>query len=252
MTFALAPTAFADLHELRAAYLASLPEPQEFHCEQLSRRGQPFLIMRGSEILGYTITQGASTLVEFHAAHRGLFDPCVEQAGIRRVFCKSFDEPLHAACLSRVAKATTKGLLYRRIIDPGFTPDPAIQVRVADERDVTAVMAANDGFFGGHAETIGYARAGQLYLYETEMGLIGCGLLQRVTPDRKAYDVGMMVAAGHRRRGFGRHIVRHLVHLCLTTGKRPIAGCSVENHASQRCLESAGFRSEYQLIEFAW
>lgn len=252
MRLALVPTAFADLRNWRATYLASLPEPQEFHCEQLSRRGQPFLISQASVILGYAIIDGSSTLVEFHATDSGLFDLCVEQAGIKRVLCKSFDEPLRAACTGRTAKATTKGLLYRRIIDPGFTPDPAIQVRVADERDVTAVMAANDGFFGGDAEAIGYARTGQLYLYETEAGLIGCGLLQRVTPDRKAYDVGMMVAAGHRRRGFGRHIVRHLVHLCLTTGKRPIAGCSVENHASQGCLESAGFRSEYQLIEFAW
>lgn len=252
MTFALAPTAFADLHKLRAAYLASLPEPQEFHSEQLSRQGQPFLIMRGSEILGYTITQGASTLVEFPAAHRGLFDALVAKAGIRRVLCKSFDEPLRDACVGRAARTTTKGLLYSKIVDPGFEPDPAIQIRVAGERDVPAVMAANDGFFGGDAEAMAYARAGQLFLYETEAGLAGCGLLQGVTPDREAYDVGMMVTPDHRRRGFGRHIVRHLLHLCLRTGKRPIAGCSVENHASQRCLESAGFRSEYQLIEFAW
>ncbi len=252
MTLALVPTAFADLCDWRATYLASLSEPQEFHCEQLSRRGQPFLIRQAGEVLGYLIIDGTSTLVEFHATDSGKFDPCVEQAGIRRVLCKSFDEPLHAACARRATHAATKGRLYRRIVDPGFAADPAIQARVADERDVPAVMAADDGFFDGDAEAMTYAQAEQLFLYETEAGIAGCGLLQRVTPDREAYDIGMMVAPDQRRRGFGRYIVRHLVDLCLTTGKRPIAGCSVENLASQRCLESAGFRSEHRLIEFAW
>ncbi len=252
MTSSAVPAAFADLRDWRAIYLASLPEPQEFHCERLSRRGRPFLLVRAGEVLGYFITDGASTLVEFHAVGGDLFDRLVEQTGIRRVLCKSFDEPLHAVCSRRAAKATTMGLLYRRIVDPGFTPDPAIQVRAADGRDVPAVMAANDGFFADDAEATAYVRAGQLYLYETGTVLAGCGLLQRVTPVREAYDVGMMVAPGRRRQGFGRYIVQHLVHLCLTAGKRPIAGCDIENRASQSCLESAGFRSEHQLIEFAW
>ena len=252
MTLEVVPAAFADLATLRATYLASLPEAQEFHCEQLSRQGHPFLLIRGGETLGYTLTDGASTLVEFHAAGSDLFDRLVEQIGIRRVLCKSFDEPLRAACTGRAARATTKGLLYRRIVDPGFTPDPAIHIRVAHEQDVPAVMAANDGFFRDDAEATSYARAGQLFLYETAPGLAGCGLLQRVTPDREAYDVGMMVAPSQRRRGFGRHIVRHLADLCLSTGKLPIAGCSITNLASQRCLVSAGFRSEHRLIEFAW
>ena len=113
-------------------------------------------------------------------------------------------------------------------------------------------MAVDDGFFDDDAEATAYARAGQMFLYEADGGLIGCGLLQRVTPDREAYDVGMTVAPSQRRRGFGRHIVRRLADLCISTGGRPIAGCSIENLASQRCLESAGFQSEHKLIEFAW
>ncbi len=252
MTLSVVPAAFADLHDLRATYLASLPEPQEFHCERLSRQGQPFLLVQADEVRGYAITDGASILVEFHTTDCGLFGPFVEHTGVRRVLCKSFDEPLRDACVRRAARATTKGLLFRKIVDPGFTPDPAIQVRIAHEQDIPAVMAANDGFFGDDAEALDYARAGQLFLYETASALAGCGLLQRVTPDREVYDIGMMVTPGQRRRGFGRHIVQHLVSLCLTAGKRPIAGCSVENRASQKCLESAGFRSEHQLIEFAW
>ena len=252
MTLTLVPAAFADLRDLRADYLASLPEPQEFHCERLSREGRPFLLTVDGEARGYVITDGASTLVDFHAARGDLFGRLIEQAGIRRVLCKSFDQPLHAACAGLAAEATTKGLLYRKIVDPGFTPEPTIQFRVAHERDVPAVLAASDGFFDDDAEAIAYARAREMFLCETEAGLAGCGLLQRVTPGREAYDVGMVVAPDQRRRGFGRHIVRHLADLCLSTGKRPIAGCSVENLASQSCLESAGFRSEHKLIEFAW
>lgn len=252
MTLTLVPAAFADLRDLRADYLASLPEPQEFHCERLSREGRPFLITQAGEVLGYVITDGASTLVEFHAAGSKLFDAFVEQAGIRRVLCKSFDDPLHSACTGRAAQSTTKGLLYRRIVDPAFTPDPAIRIRLANEHDVPVILAADDGFFRDDVEAISYARAGKLFLCEAEASLAGCGLLQRVTPDREAYDIGMMVVPARRRRGLGRHIVHHLVHLCLSIGKRPIAGCDVANLASRRCLESAGFLSEHRLIEFSW
>ncbi|MBM3548755.1 MAG: GNAT family N-acetyltransferase [Alphaproteobacteria bacterium] len=62
----------------------------------------------------------------------------------------------------------------------------------------------------------------------------------------------MVVAPGHRRHGYGTHIVLHLKHLCLRNGWRPIAGCHVGNVGSRTCLEAAGFRSRHQLLEFRW
>ena len=143
MTITLVPAAFADLRDLRVDYLASLPEPQEFHCERLSREGHPFLLVEDGETLGYALTDGASTLVEFHAARGDLFGRLVEQAGIRRVLCKSFDQPLHAACTGRAAEATTKGLLYRKIVDPGFTPEPTIRFRVAHDPTSAVLIRAS-------------------------------------------------------------------------------------------------------------
>ncbi len=252
----ISPAEPADLAPLRPAYLASLAEPQEFHCERASQSRLPFLVREAGNTSGYFIVDRRGVLIEFHATapdNVQLFDRVVDMAGLRRAVCKTFDAYLYAACSRRAKTRTRKGLLYRRLVDvEEIVPDPAMRSRVAYGSDVPAVMAIDDGFFDDESEIRSYVEAGQMLVFETDNGLAGCGLLQEVVAGSNAFDLGMMVAPSCRRRGVGRHIVRHLAMLCLSTGKRPICGCSIDNHASRQCLESAGFRSDHQLLEFAW
>jgi GNAT superfamily N-acetyltransferase len=138
-----------------------------------------------------------------------------------------------AAAASRPANTRTSGFLFRTIVDRSFAPDP--------------------DFFDDVHEIERYAADGRLFLYET-IGAepLDCGILTRIIPGLDAVDVGMVVAAPHRRRGIGAHIVAHLKHYCLQAGDRLVCVCSADNHASRRALEQASFATAHSLIEFTY
>ena len=64
-------------------------------------------------------------------------------------------------------------------------------------------------------------------------------------------DIGFLVSTKHRRKGIGVSIANFLKSTCLERGDIPIAGCSSENIGSKMTLESAGFISQYQLLELS-
>jgi GNAT superfamily N-acetyltransferase len=80
---------------------------------------------------------------------------------------------------------------------------------------------------------------------------LGCGILTRVNEGRKAVDIGFLVSTNHRRNGIGSLIANHITSTCLERGDIPIAGCSSENIGSKKTLESAGFITQYQLLELS-
>ncbi len=253
MTLRLIPASFDEIRDLRSAYLASLPEPQEFHCERLSQGGQPLLLSEETgAFAGYAILGGTGRLLELHPADASdvsLLDRLVAQSGIGSVLCKSFDTWLYDACAKRGAPSTTRGLLYRRLV--AAAPSGKLAARLGRQADIPAILAQDDGFFRDAAEAESYLGAGELHVYESGSELVGCGLIHPVVPEINACDIGMVVVPAERRRGHGREILLHLIRICTEAGNQPIAGCSIDNLASRRCLESAGFRSEHRLVEFA-
>lgn len=54
-------------------------------------------------------------------------------------------------------------------------------------------------------------------------------------------DLFMEVAPSHRGRGYGSYLVQELKRLCYERGKVPAARCNVENVASRKTLQRAGF-----------
>jgi GNAT superfamily N-acetyltransferase len=248
----------ADITGLRQAYLAALPEPQELHCEIQVRRGQAHFLMRSSVRIGYAVVGKDNTLLEYHtvdganAEPNTVFARVVTTLGIRRALCKSFDHLFLKACLGKDGIQAAYGLLFREAVDCDFTAASGLVARRANGDDLATVLAIHDGFFGTETQAAAHIKNDLVFLYVADANPIGCGLLTQVIADRADYDIGMVVAPDHRRRGYGTSIVRHLKHLCLTSGWRPIAGCHVNNVGSRKSLEAAGFLSRHELLEFRW
>jgi len=242
---------------LRADYLDRLPEPQELFVEDLVAGGRYWSIRRGGGEIGYAVIHGDDTLVELHLSrgdtrHIGqTFHELISRLGVTRVLAKTFDATLMFAALTRPWPFQTVGMLYRVIADPGFSEDARIQARAATLADLATLLDLGADFFDGPAEIEAYMRMDGLMIYQTRQdGPIGAGVMKRVIAGRDDIDIGMVVGPTHRRRGFGAHIIAHLKHHCLARGGRPICGCAVDNIASQRTLERAGFASRHRLVEF--
>ena len=117
--------------------------------------------------------------------------------------------------------------------------------------DIAELAELSDDFFDGPSEIAEYIAADGLTVYRRRAGaLIGAGVRHRVVEAIDGVDIGMVVAPAFRGRGYGAEIVRDLKARCHDLKQRPICGCDIDNIASQRTLERAGFVSRHNLLEF--
>ncbi len=216
------------------------------------------LICDSERWIGYAVTHDAA-IVEFFMIENGVkqrseaFDLVLENSGVARALCKTFDSLMLATAATKPARTRRVGLLFRRIVDASFSSTLDVLPRVAKKNDLGVLLSINDGFFEGTSEIESYITEGGPFIYESkDKDILGCGVFKRVIPGRNAFDVGMVVAPGHRTKGTGTYIVAHLKNHCLNAGYRPVCGCSASNIASQRCLEKAGFVANHSLVEFSY
>jgi GNAT superfamily N-acetyltransferase len=254
--FAVA-TVDAPTPSLRAEYLDLLPEPLELFVEKRVADGACWSLRRDGREIGYAVVDRAGALVEFHVTPVELrwaseaFAVLEESCRVRRVLAKSFDATVTFVALRRPLEARTTGLLYRVIADPSFTADARIRVRAATQDDVATLLRLGADFFDNAAEIEDYIATDGLMIFEADDGVaLGAGVMKRVVAGRDDVDIGMVVDPGFRRKRHGAYIVAHLKAYCLARGLRPICGCAVDNVASQRTLERAGFASRHRLLEF--
>jgi RimJ/RimL family protein N-acetyltransferase len=62
-------------------------------------------------------------------------------------------------------------------------------------------------------------------------------------------DLGMIVAQSYRGRGLGSSVLIRLKEYCYEASRKPICSCAVDNHASKKAIEKAGFLSEQRIVK---
>lgn len=240
--------------KLRAQYLGSLLEPQEYFVELLVSGGTTltygnfaYAVVSGDMIVEiYSPSKHANILVEF-------FQIVLDQYSINSVLCKSYDTQLLYAALSKEAKVVTAGYLFRHIVEvPRDRTSDDVYFRAAVHSDIDALIEINDGFFEDIEEVNEYLNSDGLFVLELNQDIVGCGIGKAVVPGRIDIDIGMLVANEHRSRGLGRHIVGCLKNHFLKQGLRPICGCAANNLASKSALEKAGFVSDHRLLSISY
>lgn len=238
---------------LRDAYLDSLAEPQELFLELQVEAGVTWL----AGDFAYAVVFD-SKLVEFFVAPERAsrtveaFDAVMKASGASTVIAKSWDTRLLYAAFATKAHVRTGGLLFRRIADQTFQARDDVTFRQGVDADAQVIYSFNDDFFESVEEIQQYASIGGLFVLEREGEAVGCGIGRPVIDGRSDIDIGMLVAKGHRRKGYGGHIIAYLKSHYLALGLRPICGCSVDNIGSQRALWNAGFVSEHSVLEISY
>lgn len=174
----------------------------------------------------------APTLYEFHVspAHRArsfeLFEQLLERCGAKRIETQTNDRTLTVMLHTYAKTIRAESILFEDGFQTQSTP-PGAGFRAATDpdRDSLRVLDLDEGAAWVITSNGAIAGAGGvLYHYNPPYG-----------------DIYMKVAEAFRRRGFGAYLVQQLKGVCRAGGKVPGARCNVENRASRRTLQSAGF-----------
>jgi RimJ/RimL family protein N-acetyltransferase len=244
---------------LRELYFRSLPEPQLHYLEQRVTAARVFHVRDPvGAIAGYAaIHEGA--VVEFFAVdpllpHLGeVFHALAVRGGATSAVLKSYDALALSAAAHRPARVSTLGVACTTWSDERFDPPPGFVPRRGNAEDRDLLLAIGPGLFETPDEIASHLEAGGITVYALDGEPAGCGVLTPVRQGADVYDIGVGVLPDWRRKGVGELIVRRLKRHCLRElHARPVCGCAVENIASRRTLEKAGFQSRHRVLEFTW
>ncbi|BCY19217.1 hypothetical protein hrd7_30660 [Leptolinea sp. HRD-7] len=245
------------IEQLRLDYLNHLPLSQEYYLEILIKDSNLYIIFIDNTQAGYFVLSPDNVLLEYYIFPEWInqmdeiFGFILKEVGIKKALCKTFDSDLLFCCLAFHKKTSTIGFMFRDFKAKSSNVTPSgINVRRAEMNDEDQIIAVNEEVFD-HDEEVGqYIRAQQIFLFEKANSLVGFGIFSPVFQGRKEYDIGMLITPPFRHQGYGTFIINYLVNYCRQNGWIPNAGCAVENIASRKCLEKAGFVTHHRLLEF--
>lgn len=250
-----------EIAPLRSQYLDELFQAQELFLELKVRKASVYRLSLAKMPVGYVLLdEPEQTLLEYYVTRPfldqvdAIFGKILQRCGIRQAFCKSFDHTLLSCCLTYQKSVRPYGISFREYapLEQIEAPSP-VRVRLANANDIPLVVSVNEEIFEADEEIHEVIGNQNMFLFEQGTTLVGFGIFQRNIPGRPDFDIGMLVTKPFRRQGYGAYIIRFLTEYCLQNDWRPICGCAIENIASRRTLEKAGYIGRHRLLfcEFA-
>jgi GNAT superfamily N-acetyltransferase len=155
-----------------------------------------------------------------------LFHEFVTVSGTRSVETQTNGTVLGVLVQSFCSSVVAEAILYEDAFSPAIHI-PGASVRLARPSDAGSVAARKlddqaEWLLQSGDEIVG--TGGILYHYNRPYG-----------------DIFMSIAESFRGRGLGAFLVQELKRVCYEQGSIPAARCNVDNTASQRTLQKAGF-----------
>lgn len=248
-----------DICDLRNQYLNGLIEAQELFLELKLEDSRKFIIKSGNDIIGYFFLDSENILWEYfivsdYINHEDdIFGEVITKFNLKKALCKSFDHNLLLCCTKYQTGVKVFGIHFRTYSKkclPGFDKD--IIIRYPEMKDEEIIKEINEELFDTDDQISDYIINKKMFIFEKNNEILGLGIFSRVIKDRPEFDIGMLVTKKYRRQGYGSLIIQYLAEFCHQNGWRPICGCAVENEASRRCLEKAGFTAGYRMLKFTF
>lgn len=254
--FQIIPTSFEKIKSTRNEYLRSLPEFQELYLELMVPSAKNFIITIDSSHAGYVLLNTENIMFEFYlhdsyiSQSKEIFRHIVQELGVKRIYCKSFDYLLYNCCITESYPHQIIGALYRNYNDVGILVNPNLSYRLACDEDIPFLLKQEDGLYESPSELEMFVKGQNISMFYEQGNFIGCGFYIKVHTDWNFVDIGMWVHPAFRRHGFATQIISVLKENCIKNNKKPICGCDIHNSASQKTLEKCGFISKHKLFEY--
>jgi predicted acetyltransferase len=257
----------AGIGRMKRAYLDSLTAPLDGYWQAAIIDPAPHwkMVVNG-RTLGYFAADDQKRLLQFYATERAadLFAAVIASEGVATAVAGTNDPAFLSLCLDVQKQVSVNTYLFHdaRRVEPGLPVYPKADFRLSVAGDLERLVAfygRNDEFsdaeaiesnFGDQVNYVQSLIANQqsfgLYDGQTLLGIGEC----RISANQPPYaDVGMIVDKSHRRRGVGTAILARLKAYCYSQNTVPICSCAVENIASHKTIEKAGFVARHRILD---
>jgi GNAT superfamily N-acetyltransferase len=250
----------AEIQEQRDYYLKELAYSQGLNTEENVWESQYYKIKINSAWVGYICVDSEKTLWEFYLIKSALiysqdvFKFLIDMNYIVAAESKSYDHLLLSLCFDFHKKAACNAYLFRDDTDVKYSLSEFdnIRIRLATTEDFKSLSEINrfaEGvdFFYNLEEEI---RKEEIFIFHWDNELLGAGTCKKICDSLNYYDIGMIVAEKHRKKGLGTYIILKLKEYCYNNNQSPVCECYYFNYSSKKTLEKAGFISNHRMIRF--
>jgi len=247
-----------EIAPLRKLYLDSLPEAQELYLEMLIDKAACYIVQIDAKPAGYFFLGPNAALFEYFIVPEyinrvdRIFQEIVRAFNVQTALCKSFDQTLLSCCIAVQKSVKAIGIHFRERREKPLPLNPAVQIRFAVPEDEHKIALMNEEVFEEDEQIGDYIKTQRLLVFTLHDAILGFGIFSRVIPGRPEFDIGMLVDKPYRNQGYGSYIIHYLAEYCGNNGWRGICGCAIDNIASRKSLEKAGFIARYRLLEFTF
>ncbi|WP_298892368.1 GNAT family N-acetyltransferase [uncultured Psychroserpens sp.] len=108
----------------------------------------------------------------------------------------------------------------------------------------------------GFEDTFGYTenlvQRNELYILKDQTNFIGTGECRLSDSQPQFADVGVAVHNDFRGKGYATRILNTLAHMALSKHRKPICSTTIDNIASKKAIEKAGFHYDHSIIDISF
>lgn len=255
-------TQHALIQQLRSAYLRTLQAPLNGMWEGAVIAQATFWEIHDQERpVGHFCLDADHVLLRFalltdqQVQAQEIFRWLISICPIQSAMASTLEVPYFALCLDMQKHIVVQQYLFRDQKHIAASADPGKQaVQKAGKQALPDIIHFYREHTAGAGEWIAsfvqkrLARE-ELYLWYHEQTMVAVGECIPSQSQPPYADLGMIVAQACRGQGLGTAVLLYLKERCYTAGWEPICSCAVENQASKKAIERAGFLSEQRIVK---
>lgn len=253
------------IQQLRSEYLQTLLAPMDGMWERRIMSQATFWAIQDQQrVAGHFCLDASGYLLRFHltkeyqAQAQEIFQRIVSTYELQYAITSTLEPLYFALCLDFQTGATPQSYLFR---DQGRLQIPADlrthSFRRADTGEFDTLVRFYRENTAGPGEWIEpflreHLDREEVFVCFSQHALVATGECIPSQSQPPYADLGIVVAQAYRGRGLGRSVLLHLKEHCYEAGWKPICSCSVDNPASKKAIERAGFLSEHRIVKITF
>ncbi len=253
---------FEIIQQMRSDYLHTLNAPMDGMWESVIISQALFWEMQDEERhVGHFCLDASNSLLrfflieEYQAQAQEIFHQVISTYELRDAIASTGETLYFALCLDFQRSVTPQSYLFR---DQRHIKVPidllTHSFRKAERRELETLVRFYQENSEGPGEWIEPFLRERLDREEVFVGfsqhtLVATGECIPSQSQPPFADLGVVVAQSYRGKGLGRSVLLHLKERCYEAGWKPICSCAVDNHASKKAIEGAGFLSEQRSVK---